>query len=93
MQAAIFMNASCMKARRSNRIADLGIAELPFDHPERMLDLGPDAGLDSLNLIDERVTRLAFVQLSSPANSRDSGTSWSAISRTCRVSRLDEQLN
>ena len=35
-------------------IADLGVAELPLDDPERMFDLGPDARLDSLDLIDER---------------------------------------
>lgn len=30
-------------------IADLGVAELSLDHPERLLDLGRDAGLDSLD--------------------------------------------
>lgn len=43
-------------------IADLGVAELPLDDPERMLDLGPDARLDSLDLIDERAKRFALVQ-------------------------------
>jgi len=27
-------------------IADLGVAELPFDHSELVLDLGPDTGCD-----------------------------------------------
>ncbi|SPC23932.1 conserved hypothetical protein [Cupriavidus taiwanensis] len=43
-------------------IADLGVAELPLDDPERMLDLGPDARLDSLDLIDERAKWFALVQ-------------------------------
>jgi hypothetical protein len=33
-------------------IEDLGVTELPLDDPERMLDLGPDACLDSLDLIN-----------------------------------------
>jgi hypothetical protein len=53
---------SCAVFFLSRSIADLGVAELPLDDPERMLDLGPDACLDPLDLIDERVKRPAFVQ-------------------------------
>lgn len=36
--------------------------KLPLDHPERVLHLGTDAGLDSFDLADERVKRFAWVQ-------------------------------
>ena len=42
-------------------IAHLDVTELALDHPERMLDLGPDTGLDAFQLIDEVVeTRLVL---------------------------------
>src|SRR4030042_6868919 len=37
-------------------VAHLDEAELTFDHPERMLNLGPDAGFDLLELFDQLMT-------------------------------------
>ena len=34
-------------------VAHLGVAKLAFDHPKRMFDLGPDAGLELLGLLKQ----------------------------------------
>jgi len=34
-------------------VARLGVAELPLEHPERMFDLGPHAGLQALDGVDQ----------------------------------------
>jgi hypothetical protein len=43
-------------------VAHLHEAELALDHPKRMPHLGPDAGLDLLQLLDQSVTAAAVVQ-------------------------------
>ena len=43
-------------------VADLDEAELPLDDPKRMFDLGPDAGLDPLDLVDDGVACAAAVE-------------------------------
>lgn len=50
-------------------VADLGKSELPLDHPEGMFDLGTDAGLDLLDLVDhrrQRATQIQSLSLSGP---------------------------
>ena len=43
-------------------VANLGEAELALDHPERVLDLGANAGLDLFQFVLEGVTGFGFVQ-------------------------------
>jgi hypothetical protein len=43
-------------------VADLGMSELALDHPERVFDLGADAGLDLLDLLGDRLAGVAHVQ-------------------------------
>ena len=47
---------------RQSAVANLGVAELALDHPERMLDLGADARLDVFHLRGDRVSRIARVE-------------------------------
>ena len=42
----------------SPRVAHLLIAILPFDHPEGVLHIGPDAGLDLLDPVYQRLNGL-----------------------------------
>lgn len=46
----------CLQLRRvleQSAVAHLGVAELPFDHAERVLDLRTDAGLELLDLVKD----------------------------------------
>jgi hypothetical protein len=52
-------------------IPSLAIAELAFDHPEGVFHLGPNAGLDLLQLVDQGVYSFALLQ--SPALTRHHG--------------------
>ena len=47
----------------SSLLAHLHIPELLLEHPERMLHLGSDSGLDLLDLLQQRLHRVLFVQL------------------------------
>jgi hypothetical protein len=47
---------------RQPAVAHLHMPELALDHPERMFDLGPDARLGPLDLIQDRAHRRALVQ-------------------------------
>lgn len=40
-------------ALRQASVSHLGVAELALDHPKRVLNLGPGAGLDALNLLGQ----------------------------------------
>ena len=51
--------------------AHLDAAELMFDHPERMFDLRPVAGLDALQLVGELVDPFGLVQPPAFARSHD----------------------
>ena len=46
---------------RQAAIAQLDVAELALDHPERVLDLGADARLDVLHLVSDSVLRIGGV--------------------------------
>ena len=48
-------------------IPSLAIAELAFDHPEGVFHLGPNAGLDLLQLVDQGVYSFALLQSPAPA--------------------------
>ena len=39
------------------------MAELPLDHPEGVLHLGPDAGLDPFQFVDQNIQRLVFADV------------------------------
>ena len=52
-------------------IPSLAIAELALDHPEGVFHLGPNAGLDLLQLVNQGVYSLALLQ--SPALTRHDG--------------------
>lgn len=43
-------------------VAHLGVSELAFDHPERVLYLGTDAGLELFDLVRDRIQRIALIQ-------------------------------
>jgi hypothetical protein len=43
-------------------MAHLEVTELALDHPKGMLDLGPHAGLEPLDLVDEPVELAGLVQ-------------------------------
>lgn len=49
------------------------MAELALDHPERVLDLRTHARLELLNLVDQRVDLVAFVQRLAPARAQGDG--------------------
>jgi hypothetical protein len=51
-----------LRRARSEAVAHLDVAELALDHAKRVLDLGPDAGLDALNLVGQAFDQLSFVQ-------------------------------
>lgn len=42
-------------------VVHLDESDLALDHPERILDLGPDARLELLDLVDQGINRVVLV--------------------------------
>jgi len=50
----------CVLLQTLVAVAHLHKAKLTLDHPKRVLDIGSDAGVDLLHLVDQRVSGLVL---------------------------------